>query len=642
MDDISDINIIIGKNNSGKSTILQTLDLIFSEGRQIRIPESLYLIHNKQEKVRPKIDLKVEFSEEELQLLFKFPGSITTPPGKERFEMTFDDFPELLKSQNFVIQLDILTIFENQMQESDLKKIKIIDELAVLNQLHIARQAFIEKQLGGISGLLKQYLDKKILLKLFRRYKSKYIPMVRSIAREEGNPERPPGRYFSGGKEVTLLIHEYLTREGRNRNLIKRNIRDAINEILPDLEVQDLFTQREEKDNEIEVYLELANGFTLPLSCFGSGLADLILFLINFTIDIEKYSLIFIEEPENQFHPTLQRRFYELLKTISEDKDIQFFLSTHSTYFLNFKELENVYRTSLKDGEAAISQYKPPNTDQLEEHRILSRIFNVKSTQAFFADKVILVEDINDALVLSHFAGELGFKLEEDNVFFLDVGGKFNFKHYQSLFESYDIPIYVIADCDVLIEGLDQILPDYGESSQKTVRKLREDLLTEIDEEKKARKISLFGEDYKEFLDKPLNNKDKFYRILEIFEKGKGCEPLEKEDRKFVKYLFELEPMKKRARIVKEISSPTKEELIETLAQKNIFILRQGSIEDYYPDEIDTKNKTKAALQAVKRMRKVDIISKGVIPVKGRIKRLKRDDEFGLIFEAIKTGRFYY
>jgi predicted ATP-dependent endonuclease of OLD family len=84
-----------------------------------------------------------------------------------------------------------------------------------------------------------------------------------------------------------------------------------------------------EKD-EISLYFSKDEKEWIEGESCGLGLADILL-MVSISIDSQA-SFIFIEEPENHLHPEIQKRFLLFIKDI---KSKQFILSTHSSVFLD-------------------------------------------------------------------------------------------------------------------------------------------------------------------------------------------------------------------------------------------------------------------------------------------------------------------
>lgn len=76
----------------------------------------------------------------------------------------------------------------------------------------------------------------------------------------------------------------------------------------------------------------------------GIGLQDLLV-ILYFAIE-SKFEILLIEEPENHMHPEMQKKLLTFLK---EQTTKQFFLSTHSNIFVNSAIVDRVFFTFFKD-----------------------------------------------------------------------------------------------------------------------------------------------------------------------------------------------------------------------------------------------------------------------------------------------------
>lgn len=192
-------------------------------------------------------------------------------------------------------------------------------------------------------------------------------------------------------------------------------------------------------------------GITFFSEIFSSGEREIIHFLVSmFALNVRD-GLILVDEPELHLHPRWQRMFLRLFNELSPERNNQFIIATHSPVFVAPETVQNVTRTYRKPNEGS---YKVSlrDMDSLPEKKKLVRMINSQNNERlFFADKVILVEGITDRIVFGSLV-EKGVEYFRDSrsIEVIDVGGKHNFKEYQSLLDGLNTPWSIVADRDYL------------------------------------------------------------------------------------------------------------------------------------------------------------------------------------------------
>lgn len=100
-------------------------------------------------------------------------------------------------------------------------------------------------------------------------------------------------------------------------------------------------------NNNINLHFRSPSGVVAEAEQCGQGLQDLLI-LLYFVIS-DQYDLLLIEEPESHLHPDMQRR---LLAFMSQ-QDKQYVIATHSNVFLDSAYVDRVFQTSY-DGEISV------------------------------------------------------------------------------------------------------------------------------------------------------------------------------------------------------------------------------------------------------------------------------------------------
>lgn len=167
------------------------------------------------------------------------------------------------------------------------------------------------------------------------------------------------------------------------------------------------------------------------------------------------FKVLLIEEPEAHLHPQIQVKLIKYLEKLSKtNNNIQIFVSTHSPILASSVDIDNLIHVSA-DTEGI-------NTIQLQKYdykgskNFINRWLDVTKSTLLFSKGVILVEGICEGILVpelakvvlqryntSHSDKILPVSLEEAGISTINING-INFKHFMKLF------------CD--IEGIDDQL----------------------------------------------------------------------------------------------------------------------------------------------------------------------------------------
>src|SRR5258708_2307035 len=143
------------------------------------------------------------------------------------------------------------------------------------------------------------------------------------------------------GSGATSTIHHFRTNAERDSAIVERTMLDDLNTIFG----RDAYFTRidtREDGNAWEVYLDEEHKGRIRLSRSGSGLKTVILVLAYLHLiprienaDTSTYLYAF-EELENNLHPAVQRRLLRFLREFSEQHNCHFFLTTHSPVEIDY------------------------------------------------------------------------------------------------------------------------------------------------------------------------------------------------------------------------------------------------------------------------------------------------------------------
>ncbi len=157
-----------------------------------------------------------------------------------------------------------------------------------------------------------------------------------------------------------------------------------------------------------------------------------------------KGGVVIIDEPEIHLHYQFQHEYLQVIRELNKHQSCQYILVTHSEALINSATISSVRRFTLnRDG---YTEIRFPGLTAVQ--KLLIRILdNTRSTYAFFAKKVVLVEGDSDRFFFKAVMQSLHQELDQE-IAILHVGGKLELMQWTNLFESFGLIVYRIADLD--------------------------------------------------------------------------------------------------------------------------------------------------------------------------------------------------
>ena len=157
-----------------------------------------------------------------------------------------------------------------------------------------------------------------------------------------------------------------------------------------------------------------------------------------------KGGLVIIDEPEIHLHFQFQHEYLQVLNEINKEQKCQYILATHSESLINSNTIHSIKRFALD--KMNFTQVKSPKIDTPKK-TLIKILDNTRSTFAFFAKKVLLVEGETDRYFFKAFINEYAPHFKQD-IAILDITGKGLYKKWKDLFESFGLEVYFIGDLD--------------------------------------------------------------------------------------------------------------------------------------------------------------------------------------------------
>lgn len=313
---VKPINIVIGRNSSGKSSLLDMFETLCKDENTFDPHPKLW----RSKDVCPSAVISLPL--DELMLRSGFPD-IPTNHSFYRHQKYSDFASELLDGR----RVDVEFSMENgssTAKRGTFKCIKIENE----DELKVRTGA--DAQMQYISRIEQSVRNPFTEMKFLR------ISPERAIKPEV--PSRGSEAIVrSNGEKATACIHNFLHLEEFPRELVKVELLSALNSIVyPDTYFEEIITSNiRNPTNEWEIFLVEKNKGVIRLSNSGHGIQTIIFVLVNTMLltfpsdNLERFIFGF-EELENNLHPALFRRLLAYLKTLAKEKGGTFFLTTHS------------------------------------------------------------------------------------------------------------------------------------------------------------------------------------------------------------------------------------------------------------------------------------------------------------------------
>lgn len=404
-DAIYPINIIIGKNNSGKSALLQLVRYVASSDTSL-----ITLAHNKN---NPTVLIKTTIAESNIEKVFSPSHSGGNISGNHA------RYAASLIGKEIVIQLQdgnnkLFTITDNPQLMSDIKE--------------------SEKQIRGDS--LAKNITVPLAGKVFRM-----ISAERDINREVFSEISEARQALdASGRGATNLVVNFLNNKKLPESKVEAELLKALQEIYHgDADFSRVLTQMDPGTQEYEIFLEeKKKGDRIALSDSGSSLKTVLLVLLNLILipalkgkDMNKYIFAF-EELENNLHPSLQRRLLQYIMKTAREKGCVFFLTTHSNIVIDvFSRQEDAQILHVKhDGEKAIVESV---NSHIEKCNVLDDL-DFRASDVLQANGVIWVEGPSDRIYLKKW-----IELWSDGELEEDI-------HYQFVFYGGSVRKHLSAD----------------------------------------------------------------------------------------------------------------------------------------------------------------------------------------------------
>ena len=410
--DLPDLVVFIGKNSSGKSNLIDALDLLFTE-------------------FGSGVDRRLGSQDDYQHLFPNHDTQVSQPPEIAAIvTLTCEEWARLLS-----IDLDAARSLERSEFRVSKRIVNTDGELRWKTH-EVGAQTFeivvdgeiLSRDVSDIPGPIGQGTE-EILSQLNELMRSSF-----QVIHATESPRSWPDRF---AERPTIISDEHVT------DLWQLS--------------QSIGSQRQPWTRMIQRYRGVApnrqapvgvsssiqveeGNLTVPVGMTGEG-SQAMLRLID---QLERGSpIIAIEEPETHLHPALVKRIGHLLAETSKDK--QLFVCTHSPFLVEQSLLDSFFVVKKERDRSQVSPMR--DTEGL---RNLLLDIGMRPSDILFSDAILLVEGLSDEMFFDHLSNKIDVPLAGRHVKVVRANGssrgRRKVEFWAEVGRDSGLPLYLILD----------------------------------------------------------------------------------------------------------------------------------------------------------------------------------------------------
>ena len=474
-----DLSLLIGKNNSGKTSFIVLFDKFFN-------PESSNWGYNDFSLSVRKQILKLSEIED-----------LTPISIQMKIEINYSKEDNLENISDFILDLNpdenvVKLLFERSIDIPKLTK----DLVSITKRKN--KKRFIIKKLGDylINKYYTYYNDDDLLPENTGNLVEKTISDIRKIinyqvihakrnvssSESKGNNKTAlselASKYFNkensfsqeafGSINDTILELDEKLNEQYNTHFKDyfKNVKEFIDDGKGELNIISNLESKEILSNHSKVVYGKSDSY-LPENQNGLGHLNILFLLLQIEVKRKLFeqekkdiNLLFIEEPEAHTHPQMQyvfaKRIKEILKGISNS---QTFITSHSSHIVSQCEFEDIRYFKVDNENVLIKNFHKELQEKYvsdpKHFQFIKQYLTLYTSELFFAEKIIFIEGLSEKLLLPYFIKEYDKSRESEdnyipltskNISFVEVGA--NAKAFRHFMEFLDIKTLIFTDID--------------------------------------------------------------------------------------------------------------------------------------------------------------------------------------------------
>lgn len=570
------LSLIIGKNNSGKTSLLKIMKKMIAEDRKlswddfnIQYRKEIYNILISEEEGNEEniegiiLDLYMEYNDND-DLNNILPLMLDLDMGNNIVVLEFRCQPIIHKIEEL----------RNLVNDTELKEYRKFSDFMQENL-----NKYFETNVYARGYNYESYKLTDAIEKLDSSIVKKIINITGiSAKRDTSNNEKDrtlsqiAAKYYENFSDEEDKIRSLREEVSKTDGVLNKEYNKLFKDVIDDFRNFGNFLNGEENVNihsKMDVSKLLKgntvfsyqyDGEDLPENYNGLGYMNLLGIIFEVKACFQKFrqdsnrskiNILYIEEPEAHTHPQLQYVFIKNIgKLIENEKDnlnVQTIITTHSSHIVSQCKFEDTNFFIKENNNVQIKSYADLENlykNEREVFEFVKKYITLSRAEIFFADKLILIEGDTERILLPAMMERVDKNNEEDalpllsqNISVLVIG---NYAHVLSKLISFlNLKTLVITDIDAKRTEEKEFLPkDAKETTNGSLKKFFKgksfEGLMNLKKDEKILSIEVKTEDRDkddvEYKEDPSGNLRIAYQIKEKNSKGESYQATSFED----------------------------------------------------------------------------------------------------------------
>jgi AAA15 family ATPase/GTPase len=443
------VNIIVGRNNAGKTSLLEVLTLDFED----QLHKSIKTLPTSSSKIteESRAEISLLFDKEELVNLINqlpHPLGITFPNYNKKEESWNHADPEQ--------QAEVLVKWFQEVLDSPPIELKLslYGKPQTEGENKIIIEKFFKYDFKSYNPAPKNKNKKISFVPIKYVNENKFFPVFEYYDDEDNYTQTTVCEFFEGNIEQTIdyqifnifkkriyrfeaerlnigsyklenitnfelksdasnLAEVIFILQGKNPGLFSK-YNQLVSEILEEIKWISV-VPRDNSNVEIIVWTTdpkdpklNRDDLSFPLSSCGSGVSQVLAIVYILVSSIHEPRTIIIDEPQSFLHPGAARK---LIETIKQFPQHQYFIATHSPDIITTADPSNIIKLKYENCQTTASRIDTKNIKSQKE--ILTEL-GVRLSDVFGADSVLWVEGPTEEkcfpLIIGKFLAEMPLK----------------------------------------------------------------------------------------------------------------------------------------------------------------------------------------------------------------------------------------